>query len=353
MDDNHFGPLTGMVKPKFAIIDAALKNNSYDNTSDLHVYVDLTDIIYRTLKHSKLINEMQFSETEQKNFDIIMAADILRIFHHWLLYINKRGVSGKVVMIMNGYDMTKVVESEQSKLYLINHRSRMANSSIVHKYWKSAISIVKKLVDYIPNCYFVDTNEFDAYTVPYILDNDNKSCHKLIMTSAPIFTTYNMLPEYTVIVSKIRKSGIIHQFDNTEIIQSLTHVDEPMMSAFSRNRVFYNIILGIVGDESRSLLSIQIQISIMTLATNLLRNIEKGVISDRTQSVETVYSLMDERCTEYIKKVYPLIDLEQHSLMIKPSMIEKIKAGMIDIYDLEGCPQVQLGDLNLMELVYI
>ena len=268
MDDNkdYFGPLTGMVKPKFAIIDTALKASSYDNLSDLHIYVDLTGIIYKTFKHSKLITEMQYTDINDNNsLDIVMAADILKILSHWLLYLNKRNVNGKIVLMMNGYDLDEMVEHSVYNMYMKTHMSKMNNGSIAHKFWKSAISIVKQLIDYIPNCYLVDKCDFDVYVLPHLLDGNYGNCHTLIMSTEPIFSTYSMLPNHTVIISKIRKIGIIHQFDNVEIIQSLTHVNEPTMSAFVKNPVFYNTMIGIIGDENRGLMSIQIQISIITI----------------------------------------------------------------------------------------
>ena len=65
-----------------------------------------------------------------------------------------------------------------------------------------------------------------------------------------------------------------------------------------------------------------------------------------------VLPVIDEAYHDYLKQVYPLIDIETHSMMIPNSIIEKIKSEMmIDLYDIDGLRSLSINGLNLLELI--
>ena len=54
---------------------------------------------------------------------------------------------------------------------------------------------------------------------------------------------------------------------------------------------------------------------------------------------------------DYIKTAYPLVDIESHSRLIKPSHLEKLKSEMVDIIDIDGLHSISIEGLNLLELL--
>ena len=54
---------------------------------------------------------------------------------------------------------------------------------------------------------------------------------------------------------------------------------------------------------------------------------------------------------DYLRKGFPLVDIDSHTKLIPQSMIEKIKSNMIDLYDIDGLRGISVDGFNLIELI--
>jgi hypothetical protein len=83
----------------------------------------------------------------------------------------------------------------------------------------------------------------------------------------------------------------------------------------------------------------------------LLRAVERNEIPSNPSNVDSVMDVIQPQFRTYVKQSYPLIDIPTHASLIKMSNIEKIKASMIDLLDIDGLAQLSIEGLNLLELV--
>ena len=134
------------------------------------------------------------------------------------------------------------------------------------------------------------------------------------------------------------------------ISQTLTKIDDNVMEAFIKNKVFYNLLNTIIGDKDRGIIGIT-QFGITTFATDLLRSIEKREIPIDPKSINTVLNVVTESYHEYLKKNYPLMDVELHAQMIPESVIQDVRSKIIDKSDIDALSQFKINDLNLLELI--
>jgi hypothetical protein len=122
------------------------------------------------------------------------------------------------------------------------------------------------------------------------------------------------------------------------------------MNTFVQNKVFYSLLNSVIGDFDRGIIGIT-QLGISSFANDLLRAVERGEIPSDPKSIESVLPIINTGYHDYIKKAYQLIDISSHTQLIPPSIIEKIKSNMIDLYDIDGLQSLSVDGMNLIELL--
>jgi hypothetical protein len=135
------------------------------------------------------------------------------------------------------------------------------------------------------------------------------------------------------------------------IVRSISKIDDDIMSVFTKNRVFYNMLNVIIGDFDRCLIGMN-GIGISRFAADLIRSLERGEIPNDPKNHNSILSTIDPNFHSYVQSAYPLVDLKMHSNLVKQSSIEKIKSEqMIDNIDIDGLRQFTIDGVNLLELV--
>jgi hypothetical protein len=214
-----------------------------------------------------------------------------------------------------------------------------------------AIKKVQTILKYVPNMYFIASDEFDSYVIPNVLtDYEKTKRNRIVISGDSLMTGYHNMPNTKMIYAKFRRNGISQISDPMMIVQSITKVDEDIVGEFTKNKVFYNLLNIIVGDFDRGIVGMT-QLGITTFAYNLLRGIEQNKIQANPKSVESTLKVIDSVYHDYILKSYPLVDIETHSKMIPQSSIQKMKSEMIDLIDIDGLRSLSIDGLNLLELL--
>jgi hypothetical protein len=218
-------------------------------------------------------------------------------------------------------------------------------------YWNEAVKRVEIILKYVPSAYFVRCDKFDSYVVPNIMDDyEHSGRHRVIVTGNPFFTNYVYMKNAHVIYSRYNGYKINQLFDPVMIVQAVSKIDEEVMTTFIKNRVFYNILSEIIGDYDRGIIGLT-QLGLSTFAADLLRAVERHEVPENPSSVESVLPVLKPTFHDYLRKAYPLVDIPSHTKLIKPSMIEKVKSNLIDLYDIDGLAKIQVEGMNLLELL--
>jgi hypothetical protein len=227
------------------------------------------------------------------------------------------------------------------------NKYRQDRFSKLKEYWNSALQKVSVIMKYIPNSYIINCNRFDSLVFPELISGDRE---KIIVTASSMMTNYTYIPKSYVLYSRFSNEGISSINDPIMIVQSISKIDDPIMSTFCQNRVFYNLLNAIIGDFERGIIGLS-QMGITTFATDLLRAVEKHEIPNNPMNVESVINVIKPQFLPYVKQSYPLIDIKTNASIIKLSNVEKIKATMIDQIDIDGLQSLTIDGLNLLELV--
>jgi hypothetical protein len=340
------GPVVGYTfKAKYKVIHSVLEGK-FDGYSGIDVFLDLNTLIMSLSTNQKFMNSLPFS----KNVQIDIISSILYMVKHWKDFLSRYS-GARIILMYNDFEMAALSESDTIKSYLfpyVNHFKQDRFNQFTY-YWNEAMNTIGTILKYIPSVYLIKCNRFDSYVVPNLFDSYEKR-FRLIVTGNPLMTNYTYMPNTQVMFSRYRRSGNFQISDPLMIIQSMSTIHDDVMEVFARNKVFYNLLSIIIGDKYRGLIGLT-QIAMTLFATNLIRSIEKREIPQDPKSIESVLKSIDPMYHDPIRKAYPLVDIESHTALVAPSLVEKTKASLIDIYDIDSLRSLSIDGLNLLELL--
>lgn len=341
------GRLSGALKPKYRVITTML-GEDYKPFHGLDVFIDFNTLVSGMSTYTKFLNNLPFME----HIDVDMISTVISTFLHWKNFTRK-WEDVRIFGFVNAFEFGLLAESSQMKSYLVPYTSKFAEQrfSQLTYYWNEACKVIETIMKYVPNMYMIKCDRFDSYVIPNVIDDYTKNKRdRLVVSGNPLMTNYQFSPRTKVIYSRFTKDGISQLSDPIMIVQSMTKIKEDIMEEFTKSKVVFNLLNTIVGDFDRGIIGLP-QTSITSVAFSLLRCMERHEIPTEPKSIESVLPAIDPKYHDYIIKAYPLIDVDLHSQMIKQSLIEKTRAKMIDLYDLDGLNSITIDGINLLELV--
>ena len=347
MKDFDMGPLFGMLKPKFRVISTAL-GEEFNPTEGVDFFFDLNSIVTALANSNKFLSKLPFSEGCE--MDII--SNTLGILLHWKKFARNL-TDVRYFIIVNDMQISALAEKDAIKNYLTPFVKKMDGERYKQfvYYWNEAIKRVEIILKYVPSAYFVRCDKFDSYVVPNLMwDYEHTNRHRVIVTSNPFFTNYVYMKNAHILYSRYNGYKINQLFEPAMIVQAVSKIDEDVMTTFIKNRVFYNILSEIIGDFDRGIIGLT-QLGLSTFAADLLRAVERHEVPENPSSIESVLPVIKPTFHDYLRRAYPLVDIPSHTNMIKPSMIEKLKSNLVDLYDIDGLSQINVEGMNLLELL--
>ena len=344
MRSYSIGPLTGQLKPRYKIITMALGETYIPAVCGVDIFIDLNSLLSSMASSRKFMNSLPFSSDVQ--VDIVLC--LLQTFKHWKDYSRKWNNS-RIFMIVNDYHFERLCEHDTLRSYLIpfKHKFEQDNFRQLVYYWDESIKIVQTVLQYIPSGYLIKSDKFDSYVIPQVLSEPKRD--KIIVTADPFMSSHFYMENTKVIYSRFVANGLSQISDPQMLVHAVFKIDDQLVDAFIANKVFYNTLQLLIGSKDRAIKGIQ-PLGITAYANELIRAVEQHKIPSDPKAVESVLPILKPIYHEYILKNYPLIDIESHVKLIKPSALEKTKAQMVDKLDIDGLSKLSIQGMNLLEL---
>jgi hypothetical protein len=149
------------IKIKYEYLDNILeeKLNNIKFSNNVNIIVDLKEII-RKVYRPDILDEENISRDNIED----LASDIIGIAAHYRNYFYKKGKYTSLYFMYSETECTLMKEKfpeykkEHYEKYFYDPK-RINRHAMV----KKAINIAKKVLNRVPNCQFIDTNEFDEF----------------------------------------------------------------------------------------------------------------------------------------------------------------------------------------------
>jgi len=338
------GPIAGVcLKPRYSAISTFL-GEDFNPINGFDIFLDLNSLVSALSGSKNFLQSLPFSE----NVEADIIANVLSVLKHWKDF-GRKYEDVRIFMIVNDFEMGGLPEQDIIKSYLVPYLNKFDQERFaqLNYYWTEAMKKIEVILKYVPKSYLIRCNRLDSYIIPNIVDDYSKNGRfRFIVTSMPLMTMYMLEPNTKVEYSKYKHQMI----DPLMIVQSISNINHEIMATFVQNKVFYALLNMVVGDSDRGLIGIT-QLGISTFANDLMRAVERGEVPKDPKTIESILPIINPGFHDYLRKGFPLVDIDSHTKLIPQSMIEKIKSNMIDLYDIDGLRGISVDGFNLIELI--
>lgn len=338
------GPIAGVcLKPRYSAISTFL-GEDFNPINGFDIFLDLNSLVSALSGSKNFLQSLPFSE----NVEADIIANVLSVLKHWKDF-GRKYEDVRIFMIVNDFEMGGLPEQDIIKSYLVPYLNKFDQERFaqLNYYWTEAMKKIEIILKYVPKSYLIRCNRLDSYIIPNIVDDYSKNGRfRFIVTSMPLMTMYMLEPNTKVEYSKYKHQMI----DPLMIVQSISNINHEIMATFVQNKVFYALLNMVVGDSDRGLIGIT-QLGISTFANDLMRAVERGEVPKDPKTIESILPIINPGFHDYLRKGFPLVDIDSHTKLIPQSMIEKIKSNMIDLYDIDGLRGISVDGFNLIELI--
>lgn len=338
------GPIAGVcLKPRYSAISTFL-GEDFNPINGFDIFLDLNSLVSALSGSKNFLQSLPFSE----NVEADIIANVLSVLKHWKDF-GRKYEDVRIFMIVNDFEMGGLPEQDIIKSYLVPYLNKFDQERFAqfNYYWTEAMKKIEIILKYVPKSYLIRCNRLDSYIIPNIVDDYSKNGRfRFIVTSMPLMTMYMLEPNTKVEYSKYKHQMI----DPLMIVQSISNINHEIMATFVQNKVFYALLNMVVGDSDRGLIGIT-QLGISTFANDLMRAVERGEVPKDPKTIESILPTINPGFHDYLRKGFPLVDIDSHTKLIPQSMIEKIKSNMIDLYDIDGLRGISVDGFNLIELI--
>lgn len=198
--------------------------------TEANIYVDLYSILNILYGNINI---------EFGNFNTL-ASCIVNIAAHYRHFFRTRyGVDTSVYFIYS--TNTPYINNQFIKDYNAKNKDKILNKTIVTKYIKNNIDVLKTLIDYLPNIYLIES-EFETGVCIYDLmcrtDLDNRKAHIILTKDIYNYQLVNMKPQTIILRPKSNDSSFYineftlfrHYFSERKIKKDTTILSPSLLS---------------------------------------------------------------------------------------------------------------------------
>jgi hypothetical protein len=197
ISDSIIGTLLGIRSPKYEILDEVLAPflSNQPAGKELILFINLDSILRHLFSD---YTTAKITKSDLNRHPRLLASGILNLAGHYRHYISKYFNRSTTIVF---YYSTLLCKSklEISSTYKQNFYNKRVHNikedyTVLNKYVQFNTNIAKKIAEYIPNLYLVDTYSVDPEVLPQIFFNDKK-----IFDTTIVISTY--LTDYQYILN--------------------------------------------------------------------------------------------------------------------------------------------------------
>lgn len=163
-------------KPRYELLDELLEDyiENIQFTNNVNVIIDLKQVYRKIFRSSYVLDSLENSYLAMEAQRI--ASDIINIIGHYRNYFYKRNKYSTFYFLYsdNECDVLKEINKDYKKDYYEKYmNSEEYKDKII--LLKKTTNALKTIINMLPNCFFINTTEFDEYIFTKYIINLNKT----------------------------------------------------------------------------------------------------------------------------------------------------------------------------------
>lgn len=303
-----------VLKIKYADYDRSIINSNWNlQPGDrVNVFINLES----AFKNISMIPDLENQLMVQRNFEAILAADILNLAGHYKRFFMGNQLDTRVYLYHTDFTSEHYNQSKYNENYRSYYRCKFTqNPKFVYftdALMERTLPLVETCCGFIPRVYYIKAKNIEGSVVPYVIQQDDlergDNRKNFIIGDDFYDTQYGMLPGFlNHYVKRFGTSKPLITCDNKEILVSKFGLPAeycgPFVSCFETYSL-YTTLLSCRGDRIRTIDTLA-GIGIRTL-TDYIRDAERTNHIQETTTNPTMLSEMfpDEFREEYVNNFY-------------------------------------------------
>jgi hypothetical protein len=330
-------------KVKYSTLDNII---TYDSrgTSGINIHIDLHSILSDIYSNKTIKEETgQLTETEY----ISISSSVINMIAHYRHYFNKKQIPSKFFLYFS--NKRPAYNMSISPMYAINLYERYNNKSACSINVMDNVNLIKTIVKYIPNCYFIDYSGVEQLTsCAYMINNYTLNQYRnLVISKDPLWYQLINLERTEILRLKRDESYIVNKSNVYTHLLSASKYEVGKIST-----EFLGLIYAFSGVKSRFIEGIKgwtILKIIKTLDTSIM---EGNIINEYHYKVNSVVSeIYDGDEKDYLLENYELVDMRKQLGKISTANIEMLSM-LEDKFSKDGLlelnTKIYKGEYSLM-----
>lgn len=333
-----------------------LRYHDYDSSIESLDFVCPTDSVNVFISFESVLNNLSCIQNIdnklllERNFPTILESETINLCAHYKKFFKGNGLKTRVFLYYTDLSSGKFVEykvnddyrSFYQNKYLRNPKFQLLGNKMVEQ----IIPKVAKILEYIPDVYFISAKNMEGSLIPWIISTLNPTDKNFIITTDKYDTQYMLYPkQFCVHYIKKSKLGtmILYTFDKylSDVFKE-EHENNPNISVF-QNPSFYSLMLSSVGDKMRSIEPLK-GIGCKSVSKFILAGIERGDITPQTSSIELLKQVFPEEFHEFLVPNFKCMSIPLHANSITKKQIFNITSQIVDRFDFNSLLELNRTD---------
>lgn len=290
-----------------------------------------------TLLHSLVsIRDVDNIVIGDKDFTTICVSGIINLAAHYKRFFRKYGLDTKVFLYYSNLNSKSFKNTKYEKHYREYYHDKFLSGKyyvIGRKLVDEIIPMVSKIMEFIPDTYFIKTDNIDSSLVPMVISKLYPDRKNFIVTGDNYDTQYMNYPGFFTILVRRASTQVLFISDLDKIIPLIFRDNMAVVNNVDvfYNKMFYSMCLASTGDHRRNIKSVK-GIGPKTVSNKIKNAIKDGELTSDCGSVDICCSIFGEE-SDNMRINCRCINLDSQFSDMTDADFFEVKNQITDRYD--------------------
>jgi hypothetical protein len=298
----------------------------YDTS--MNFYINLEPIIHKMCNNDM---DLYLKNSSEKIYEFI--SNIFNIAAHYRMYFSRMGINNNIILYIQ-YPLNK---TSYNRSIIPKYRSnyhvklkRKYDSFMVYRLLRDSIKYINIISEYIPNVYFIQSNNIESSVIPYIINKYKPADINVLLTNNNMYDFQYVNFNTLVLLSKQDKSILLN---SSNILSYLELKHDTETAVFSPKYIPF--ISSLYGDMNRNIEKIKgfgLKRIFKLLNTAVLNN----QLPKDTCNIDMLLNTVNDKDRTIVSNNYKCIDVEYQYNNIPEKSLNEIYDRFIDRTDIDS-----------------
>ena len=307
-DYDPFSVCFNSLRMKYQYYDESLTSSNFLNPNDkVNVFINLESVF----KHLSMLQDLEKKIVVQKDFDEIIISNIINLAGFYKRFFVSNGLNTKVYLFNTDFDSVDFIQKKYNEdyrsYYLTKFNTNPKFVLFTEKLKKSILPDVRTICEFIPDVYYLSSNNIEGSLIPYIIGN-NSNRKNLLITGELYDTQYTFIENFNNHYIRRRFSEQIIASNIDDYLSFISKEEKNEIKGVDylyNSHSLYCTLLSILGDKSRSIDGV-CGYAFKTLSKLIYNGLNTNIIRQDTTSPDIIGTIFDDEDdkTDFINSYY-------------------------------------------------